>query len=72
MASAAKARALMNGRINASFEDVSAIATPVLQHRIILEYNARIDGKTNTGVISDLIQEIPHQNLSLPKTLSEN
>lgn len=72
MASAAKARALMNGRINASFEDVSAIATPVLQHRIILEYNARIDGKTNGGVVADLIEEIPHQDLSLPKTLSDN
>ena len=72
MASAAKARALINGRINASFEDVSAIAAPVLQHRIILEYNARIDGKSNAGVVADLIEEIPHQDLALPKTLNSD
>jgi hypothetical protein len=59
----------MNGRINASFEDVAAIATPVLQHRIILEYNARIDGKTNAGVVADLLEEVPHQDLSLPNTI---
>ena len=49
MASAAKARALMQGRINASFEDVAEIATAVLRHRIILEYNARIDGENQFG-----------------------
>ncbi|MEO0416428.1 MAG: AAA family ATPase, partial [Verrucomicrobiota bacterium] len=69
MASASKARALMNGRINTSFEDVDAIATPVLQHRIILEYNARIDGKTNSSVVSDLIEQTPHQALDLPNTV---
>jgi MoxR-like ATPase len=71
MASAAKARALMNGRINASFEDVAAIATPVLQHRIILEYHAKIDGKNNSGVVADLLAEIPHQNLHLPNTVKK-
>ncbi len=71
MASAAKARALMHGRINASFEDVAAVATPVLQHRIILEYNARIDGKNNAGVVADLLAEVPHQNLNLPNTVKK-
>lgn len=72
MASAAKARALMNSRINASFEDVEAVATPVLQHRIILEYSARIEGKTNAGVVADLLQEVPHQDLNLPGTLKKD
>ncbi|MCF6312908.1 MAG: AAA family ATPase [Verrucomicrobiales bacterium] len=71
MASAAKARALMAGRINASFEDVDAIAIPVLQHRIILEYQARIDGTTNTLIIEELIEEIPHQDIDTPISLKE-
>ncbi len=69
LASAAKARALMNGRINASFDDVDAIATPVLQHRIVLEYSARIDGQTNANLVAALLEEVPHQNLDLPKTV---
>jgi MoxR-like ATPase len=62
----------MAGRINASFEDVQAVAVPVLQHRIILDYNARIDGKTNAGVVGDLLAEVPVQALAVPKTLKES
>ena len=72
MASAAKARALMAGRINASFEDVVSVATPVLQHRIILEYNASIEGRSNSEVVSSLLDEVPHQNLDLPSTIKDN
>jgi MoxR-like ATPase len=72
LASAAKARGLMAGRINASFEDVQAVAVPVLQHRIILDYNARIDGKTNGVVVAELLAEVPVQALSVPKTLKES
>jgi len=71
LASAAKARALMAGRINASFEDVKMVCIPVLQHRIILDYNARIDGKTNQQVVSELVAEVPPQALSVPKTLKD-
>ncbi|NOY00312.1 MAG: MoxR family ATPase [Verrucomicrobia bacterium] len=72
MASAAKARALMNGRINASFEDIKAVAIPVLQHRIVLEYQTRIDGATCRNIIEDLLKEIPTQDLDTPASLKEN
>ena len=52
LASAAKAKALIEGRINTSFEDVAAVAAPVLQHRIILEYEARIEGRTSSDVVA--------------------
>ena len=71
LASACKARALMDGRINTSFEDVAAVAVPVLQHRIILEYEARIEGKTNRGVVEALLEEVPRQDLDLPATLKD-
>ncbi|MCB1065271.1 MAG: MoxR family ATPase [Verrucomicrobiae bacterium] len=71
LASAAKARALMAGRINASFEDVKSVAVPVIQHRIILEYNARIDGKTNRQIVESLIAEVPTQDFNTPSTLKQ-
>ena len=71
LASAAKARALMAGRINASFEDVADVAIPVLQHRIILEYEARIEGLNNRQIVEALLEEIPRQEMDLPATLKE-
>ncbi|MBP83865.1 MAG: AAA family ATPase [Verrucomicrobiales bacterium] len=71
LASAAKARALMAGRINASFEDVADVAIPVLQHRIILEYEARIEGLSNRGIVEALLKEVPRQDMDLPATLKE-
>jgi len=71
LASAAKARALMHGRLNCSFEDVQALAQPVLAHRIILDYSARIDGRTPRDVVAALVREVPAQDLKLPPTLRD-
>jgi MoxR-like ATPase len=71
LASAAKARALMHGRPNASFEDVQTLAQPVLNHRILLDYTARMDGRTSASVVREIISEVPVQNLTTPKTLKE-
>lgn len=70
MASAAKARALINGRTNASFEDVKAIAPAVLRHRIVLDYHARVDGHTTNSVVEKLLSEIPFQDRPTPKNLT--
>jgi MoxR-like ATPase len=69
LAAAAKARALMNGRINAGFEDVAAVAIPVLQHRILLQYEARIEGLSTREVVEKLLSEVPKQDLAIPSTL---
>jgi len=70
LASAAKARAVMNGRANASFEDVKKVAPAVLRHRMVLDYSARLDGATTDSVIHALLEEIPFQLNGNPKTLS--
>ena len=70
LASAAKARAVMNGRANASFEDVKKVAPAVLMHRMVLDYSARLDGATTDSVIDALLEEIPFQLNGNPKTLS--
>ncbi|MEO8242517.1 MAG: MoxR family ATPase [bacterium] len=46
-----RARALLNGRLVPSAEDVAALARPVLEHRMSLSFAARARGETLTGVI---------------------
>ncbi len=72
LAAAAKARALMNERTHASFEDVKFIAPSVLRHRIILDYNARVEGLTSNEIISRLLEEIPFQAGKNPRTLQQS
>ena len=69
LAAAARGRALLEGRLNASFEDVRALAVPVLQHRVVLDYHARIDGRTTPELIRALLEEIPAQVQTMPSTL---
>lgn len=54
---AAKIRALMNGNFNVSYEDIDALAFPVLRHRVKVNYNAINDHLTVEDVIKLLIKE---------------
>ncbi len=49
-----RARALMDGRLSPSIDDVLALAGPVLQHRMALTFAARADGVTIEDTISRL------------------
>jgi len=69
LASAAKARALMNDRPNASFEDVRFVAPAVLRHRIVLEYNARVEGLDPNAIVRAILDEVPAQGNPTPGTL---
>ena len=69
LASAAKARALMNDRTHASFEDVKYVAPAVLRHRMVLDYNARVEGKTTNDTITALLAEVPFQSKDAPLTM---
>ena len=53
----AKVRALINGNYNVSYEDIDALAKPVLRHRIKINYNAVNDRLTVDDVIALLIKE---------------
>lgn len=70
LAAASRARGLRHGRPHASFEDVQAVARPILAHRIILEHTARLDGATSHGVVEKLLAEIPAQPKPIPGTLA--
>jgi len=53
-----RARALLDGRLAPSVDDVIALAHPVLRHRMAITFAARADGKTLDGVIDHLIGSI--------------
>jgi MoxR-like ATPase len=51
---AVRAKALVDGRLAPSVDDVVALAEPVLKHRMALTFAARAEGETATGVINRL------------------
>lgn len=71
LAAASRSRALLAGRLNASFEDVQVVARPVLAHRLVLEYGAKVEGRTQASVVADLLSTVPPQDRATPHLLKE-
>jgi MoxR-like ATPase len=55
----AKARALTSGRYHVSFDDVRALAHPVLRHRIITNFHAQSEGMTTDQIVDTLLKQVP-------------
>ena len=55
----AKAKALIDGRMTPSFEDVQTVSKLVLRHRVIPNFNAEADGISVEGILDDLIENVP-------------
>ena len=53
---AAKVRALLEGRYNVAFDDLSAVAQPALRHRIFLQFEAEADGISADRLITDILE----------------
>ena len=51
----AKANAAINGKYSPDIEDVKAIATPILRHRIVLNYKAEAEGVSVEDIIKQLL-----------------
>jgi MoxR-like ATPase len=56
---AGKARALLLGRPNVSFEDVRKAVMPSLRHRIILNLEADAEGITAEKILAEALERIP-------------
>lgn len=54
----AKVRAVMEGRLNVSFEDIKELAYPVLRHRIILNFDAITEGLNEEAIISKILEDL--------------
>ncbi len=52
---AARARALLDGRLSPSLDDVAALAQPVMRHRMALGFSARAEGVALPSVIDRLV-----------------
>ena len=55
---ASRSRALLDGRLAPSVEDVVALAPPVLRHRMALNFSARADGVALADIIGRLIASL--------------
>ncbi|MBC8383403.1 MAG: MoxR family ATPase [Candidatus Cloacimonetes bacterium] len=55
---ASKTRAALNGRTVPSMEDIEFVATPILQHRILLNFAAEAEGITSKDVIQKLLERV--------------
>ena len=55
---ATRARALLDGRLSPSLDDVAALAHPVLRHRMALNFSARAEGVALREVIAGLVQRL--------------
>jgi MoxR-like ATPase len=56
---AAKARSLLAGRPNVSFEDIRVMLLPSLRHRLILNLEADAEGVSAEKIISEVLEQVP-------------
>ena len=54
----AKARALLHGRSHVNFEDIRALACPVLRHRILINYRAEAEGVVVENLVDRLLKSV--------------
>src|SRR5947208_1529131 len=57
----AKARALLAGRFHVDFADLKALATPVLRHRLVLNFHARADKVDSDKLVERLLASVPQE-----------
>jgi MoxR-like ATPase len=51
-----KARALMQGRFHVAYEDIRALATPILRHRVLLNFHAESDRLNTDDILRRLLE----------------
>jgi MoxR-like ATPase len=55
----AKARALTAGRYHVSYDDIRALAHPVMRHRVLTNFHAQSEGITSDTLIDRLLEAVP-------------
>jgi MoxR-like ATPase len=56
---AGKARALIRGRLHVSYEDVRALAIPIMRHRVLLNFHAESDRLNTDEILRRLLESKP-------------
>jgi len=55
----AKGRALVEGRVHVSFEDIASVIHPALRHRLILNFQAEAENVTADQILAAIIKQVP-------------
>ena len=55
----AKARALTNGRYHVTYDDIRALAHPVMRHRVLTNFHAQSEGMTSDMLVDRLLEAVP-------------
>jgi MoxR-like ATPase len=55
----AKARALMRHRYHVTYEDITALARPVLRHRVLINFHAESERLTADDILKKMLEEKP-------------
>jgi MoxR-like ATPase len=55
---ASKARALTSGRYHVTYDDIRALAHPVLRHRVLTNFHAQSEGMTSDVLIDKLLDAV--------------
>lgn len=53
----AKCHAVLNGKFSPDFEDVNAVAKPILRHRLVKNYKAEAEGITHDYIVEQLMEK---------------
>jgi len=70
IAEAARAAALLDHRPTIGFEDVRLVTPAVLNHRLVLNYQARYDQVTSSLLVEDLLAAVPEVAMDLPEDVN--
>jgi MoxR-like ATPase len=58
LATAARARAVLDGRDFVLPDDVKALAMPTLGHRVVLSPGSEVEGATTAGVLKEIVDQV--------------
>jgi MoxR-like ATPase len=58
---AAKLRALLEGRYNASFADIKAVFLPAMRHRVLLNFEAQAENVISDSVLTAILNKVPEK-----------
>ena len=56
---------MLEGRYNVSFEDIQAVATAALRHRLILNFEAEAEGITTDHIIAQILKDVPRDAVAV-------
>ena len=69
LANTTRAAALVAGKPNVGFDQIKTVAHSVLEHRLLLDYSAKLEGWTTAKIVEHLLASVPEVEQSLPEDL---